>query len=325
MSFQEIPGQERAKRMLQNALRTGGLSHAYIFSGPVGSGRKRTALKLAQAVYCMERADDACGQCLNCRKVEHGNHPDLHLVAPDGATIKIDQIRELQKQFAYRSTSAQTKIYVLEQADRMTVQAANSLLKFLEEPQADVIAILLTDNGNALLPTIRSRAQWIPFVPVDRQTMAEALAAEGLPASLVLPAVHMAAGVDAARELVRAEWFAEARNVVIQLAQETLTRFPAALITAQQKVIKSDLSDRLPALLDMWILWCKDMVHLHFGRKERMVYSDQYEWMSGHAFSRGTSVWIRWMECAVETQKRLRFNANPQLALESMMIDIQGG
>ncbi len=85
------------------------------------------------------------------------------MVAPDGASIKIEQIRELQKEFAYRATASGTKIYMLYHADKMTVQAANSLLKFLEEPTSRVVAILITENGNALLPTIQSRAQWIQF------------------------------------------------------------------------------------------------------------------------------------------------------------------
>ncbi|WP_135555166.1 DNA polymerase III subunit delta' [Paenibacillus cymbidii] len=324
MSFATIPGQTRAKQVLQNALRGNRLSHAYIFSGPSGSGRKRTALKLAQAIYCTERTDDACGACLNCRKVEHGNHPDLYIVEPDGASIKIEQIRELQKKFAYRSTSALTKIYILQDADRMTVQAANSLLKFLEEPQTGALAILLTENGNALLPTIRSRAQWVAFVPPDRRTMADALLREGLSPAVVWPAVHLAAGVDAARELAQAEWFAEARNVVLQLAKEAATRFPEALLSVQ-KLVKSELGERLPVLLDMWMLWCKDMVHLHYGRKDHLIYGDQADWMAGQAFSRAAGEWVRWMDRAVETQKRLRFHANPQLALESMLLDIQGG
>src|ERR1700738_5043291 len=98
MSFATIMGQERVKRLLQNGLKNESLSHAYIFSGPSGSGRRQMALTLAQAVYCTEMKDDACGICLNCRKVEHQNHPDLHWIEPDGASLKIEQIRELQKQ-----------------------------------------------------------------------------------------------------------------------------------------------------------------------------------------------------------------------------------
>nr|WP_150960567.1 DNA polymerase III subunit delta' [Aneurinibacillus sp. XH2] len=325
MSFQAIAGQAQAKRILQNGLRSGRLSHAYIFSGPSGSGRREMAKELAKAIYCSELVDDSCGHCLNCRKVDHNNHPDVVWIEPDGASIKIDQIRELQKEFAYRATASQTKIYVLNEADRMTVQAANSLLKFLEEPLTDIIAVLITENGHALLPTIQSRAQWISFVPASPLEMASILIEEGLSPILVSPAVHLAAGVHAARELVSAEWFAEARNTVLQLAKESLTKLPHAMITLQQKVFKSKLNEHIDILMDLWMLWLKDMVRLSSGHKENIVYIDQADWMSPLAFSREVGFWITGMERAVDVRKRIRFNANPQLTLEKWMIDLQGG
>ncbi|UJF36494.1 DNA polymerase III subunit delta' [Paenibacillus hexagrammi] len=323
MSFQEIPGQAAAKRQLQSGLRQDKLSHAYIFSGPVGTGRSAMATALAKAIYCSNVTDDGCGECLECRKVEHGNHPDLHIVEPEGASIKIEQIRELQKEFAYRATASGTKIYILHHADKMTVQAANSLLKFLEEPTSRVVAILITENGNALLPTIQSRAQWISFTPMPRGDMIEALLLEGYAAALVHPAAHMTAGMQAARELLASNWFAEMRSVVLQLAKETLTRFPSSMITVQ-KMMKTELADHISTLFDMLILWFKDMVQLRLERRDKLVYHDQLDWMGSLAFSRDTSDWVWMMEQAVDLQKRLRFNANSQLVIEKMLVEMQG-
>lgn len=324
MSFNAIPGQAAAKRLLQNGLSQDRLSHAYIFSGPVGTGRAQMAIELAKAIYCQNGIDDACGECLECRKVEHGNHPDLHVVAPEGASIKIEQIRELQKEFAYRATASGTKIYVLHQADKMTVQAANSLLKFLEEPNSRVVAILITENGNALLPTIQSRAQWIQFTPMAREQMMLALLEEGLPAALIGPATHVTAGLQAARDLISANWFAEMRTVMLQLAKETLTRFPTSMITVQQRIVKTELADHVSTLFDLLILWFKDMVQLRLERRDKLVYNDQLDWMSSLAQSRDVSVWVRMMEQAVDLQKRLRSNANSQLVIEKMLVEMQG-
>lgn len=124
MPFHDIVGQEHAKRLLQNALRKDAVSHAYLFTGPAGSGQMKTALMFAQAIFCTESKDDACGECLECRKVEHGNHPDLSLLQPDGASIKIDQIRELQRVFSYRSEGVNPKVYIIDGADKMTVQVS---------------------------------------------------------------------------------------------------------------------------------------------------------------------------------------------------------
>lgn len=325
MSFQSINGQQRAKQMLQNGLRNNKISHAYIFSGPMGTGKQRMALTLAKAIFCKERDDDACGQCLECRKTENHNHPGLHWIKPDGAAIKIEQIRGLQKEFSYRAASFQSKVYIIQEAERMTVQAANSLLKFLEEPQSDIVAILITENGHALLPTIRSRAQWIPFVPMAPREMVPVLTSEGFAEELIHPAVRLAAGLDAARELIQLNWFAEIRGVVIQLAKECLTRYASALITAQQKVIKSELAEHMGTLFDLLILWYKDMIYIQVDRKDHIVFIDQIDWIKRHAFTREPSYWLGCMEQAIEIQKRLRFYVNPQLALEQFMIGIEGG
>lgn len=324
MSFQAIEGQERVKQTLQNSLRTNKVSHAYIFTGPPGTGRRAMARAFAKALYCEKQTGDACGECLACRKVEHGNHPDLHIVEPDGASIKIEQIRELQKQFAYRASASGIKIYILHDADKMTTQAANSLLKFLEEPASRVVAILVTDNGNALLPTIRSRAQSIPFMPLSKERMAAALLQEGHPAVLVQAAVRLAAGTEAARELVQGNGFAELRNLVIQLTKESLHRLPSALLTAQQKLSKGELADQLPRFLDMLILWLKDMVRLQLGERRQLIYSDQTEWMAEQARKYPTAHWIACLERTIETQKKLRFHANPQLSLENILMRLKG-
>jgi DNA polymerase-3 subunit delta' len=326
MSFEQIPGQERAKRMLRQNLRSGKVSHAYLFSGPAGTGRLRTALAFAQAILCERQGDDACGECRECRKVLHGNHPDLHRIAPDGATIKIDQIRDLQRQFSYRTSADQTKIYIIEQADKMTIQAANSLLKFLEEPNARIVAILIAENGQALLPTIQSRTQQIPFTTSDPERTAAALIAEGYPAELVRCAVRLAPGMESCRELIQSNGFAEMRNVMLQLGKECVTnRSSSVLLLVQQNAQKSEFSNQIVLLMEMFMLWIKDMISIQYNRTDNVVFADQLEWMTKSAFSRSASAWIRSLESAAEAVKRLRFNANPQLTLEQWLIGLQEG
>lgn len=325
MSFESIAGQQRAKRMLQQGLRSGKVSHAYLFIGPAGTGRKQLAMAFAKALRCETRELEACGHCLECRKIANGNHPDLHWIQPDGAAIKIEQIRELQKQFAYRSNSDRPQIYIMEQADKMTVQAANSLLKFLEEPNARIVAILIVENGQALLPTIQSRTQLIPFTPLDPAQMTMTLEAEGYPAGLVRCAVQLAPGLEACRQMIQSNWFAETRNVVIQLGRDCMTDMPSALITVQQKFHKSNLAEHIVPLMKMLVLWLKDMVYIQCNQEESIVYIDQIEWMKKYAFSRDTSTWVRAMERVIEMMKRLRYHVHPQLALEQCIIEMQEG
>ncbi|RKN65721.1 DNA polymerase III subunit delta' [Paenibacillus ginsengarvi] len=322
MNFQSIPGQERAKRLLQNSLKADKLSHAYIFAGPLGSGRKEMARAFVAALFCSRNRDEACGECLECRKLAHGNHPDLIWVEPDGASIKIDQIRELQQQFAYRSSTSGTKVYILNEAERLTVQAANSLLKFLEEPQTPIIGILITDNGQALLPTIQSRSQWVQFYPIPPEQMKKKLLDEGHAPELVHVAVRLAAGLEAARSLIQINWFAETRNVMIQLMKDLAGKQPF-LVTVQTKVMKSEVAEHLDTLFDMIMLWYKDLIHVCYGSKSSIVYIDQEDLLSRLAFTRDVSIWVECMERAAEARKRLRSNANTQLVLEQFLIDVK--
>ena len=323
MSFKNIVGQPKAVRLMQHALQRGAVAHAYLFSGPVGTGRKQAALAFAKALFCEAGGDDACGTCLACRKFDNGNQPDLYQIGPDGASIKIDQIRELQRELAYRNSGSQRKVYIVEQAEKLTMQAGNSLLKFLEEPQSPIVALLITDNGQAVLPTIRSRTQYVPFLPMSPQAMLETLLGEGHPSVLCRAAVQLAAGLPASRAIIQQEGFAEIRNVMIQLGKESTTRLASAMITAQQQVFKTDRAEHSELLLSLMILWFKDMIHFQAGRQESIVFIDQLEWISKHAFQRSPAGWVACMEHALETGRRLRAHVAPQLAFEQFLVHLQ--
>ncbi len=325
MGFQQIAGQERAKSLLRNALAANRLAHAYLFAGPPGSGRMETAQAFAQAIFCEKGGSDACGECLECRKVMHGNHPDLHVIRPDGATVKIEQIRSLQRELAYRSSGAGYKVYIIEAAETMTTQASNSLLKFLEEPPSPVVAILLAPSAQAVLPTILSRTQLVPFVPGDRQALENILVQEGKPPLLARAAVHLSPGLGASRKLVDENWFADIRNVVIQLGKESPSRFAANLLQAQQRVFKTELAEHVDILLQMFALWYRDMIYAMTDRQSHMVFPDQAEWISKTAWSRSIGSWVRIMESALTAARRIKAHVAPQLALEQFLVNVREG
>lgn len=322
MSFEHIQGQELAKQMIQNGLRGGRLSHAYLFHGPTGTGKMQMALSLAKAIFCERQQDDSCGTCVSCRRFANDNHTGLHLIKPDGNTIKLDQIKSLQHELSFRADERQARVYIIEDTERMTTEAANRLLKFLEEPLSHIYAILITTNGHAVLPTIQSRVQWIPFSPMSREHMLEMLSSEGHPDTLALPAVHLATGVERAREIIQQQSFADIRNVVIQLAKASVSSFAAASIIAQEQLFKTELAEKIITLLDLFVLWYKDMLHIQSGRKEHIVFIDEIDWLTQQAFSNDMRHWIHCIEQAVETQKRLRSNTNAQLMLEHFMSQV---
>jgi len=325
MGFQQIAGQDRAKSLLRNALAANRLAHAYLFAGTPGSGRMEMAQAFAQAIFCERGGSDACGECLECRKVLHGNHPDLHIIRPDGATVKIEQIRLLQRELSYRSSGAGYKIYIIESAETMTTQASNSLLKFLEEPPSPVVAILLAPSAQAVLPTILSRTQLVPFVPGDRQALENILVQEGKSPLLARAAVHLSPGLGASRKLADENWFADIRNVVIQLGKESPSRFAASMLQAQQQVFKTELAEHVDILLQLLALWYRDMIYAMTDRQSYMVFPDQAEWISKTAWSRPIGSWVRIMESALTAARRIKAHVAPQLALEQFLVNVREG
>src|SRR5689334_21530250 len=169
MPLSDIIGHERVVDLLRRSVRSGKTAHAYIFEGPTGCGRRKAALALIQALFWGNAADDACGVCPSCRKVAGNSHGDIHIVEPlpDKRDITIAQLREIQRELALRPYEAPRKACIMEPADRMNPNSANSFLKTLEEPPGNAIIILVTENADMLLPTIRSRCQLVRFAPLS--------------------------------------------------------------------------------------------------------------------------------------------------------------
>jgi DNA polymerase-3 subunit delta' len=324
MAIRDIPSQPAAKAMLAHALRTGKVAHAYLFAGPPGTGRRAMALAFVQALFCERGGDDACGECLACRKVQNSNHPDLRVIAPEGASLKLGQILELQRGMSYRGMESSRKAAILERAETMTPEAANSLLKFLEEPPPGLVAILLAPGPKALPSTVLSRLQVVPFSPADPAELEEALVAEGHPRTLARLAAHLAPGLEGCRELLADKGFAELRNLVIQLGEESVSRLPDALLTAH-RAFRSDLAGRVDVLLGMIALWYRDIVYAGMGRGDRMVFADRAERLGELARRRGAGEWIRAAEQALAAVRRIRANVSPQLALEQFLISTREG
>jgi len=167
LSFSSFVGNRRVVEILLRALEQDRLPHALIFAGPPGVGKQTLAQLLAQHLNCLHpRNGQACNTCGSCRKIIAGTHPDVRLVQPDGAFIKIDQVRALIGEIAYQPFEGQYRVVILDGADQMRQEGANCLLKTLEEPPSRSVLILVTAKPYLLLGTIRSRSRMLQFGPI---------------------------------------------------------------------------------------------------------------------------------------------------------------
>lgn len=312
--------------MLQNALRRERLAHAYIFSGPDRAGKKQMALELAKALNCERQTADACGSCTTCTRIAHGNYPDVHWVQPEGKSVKIEQIRGLQKKFAYRTLESKVSVFIVEAAETMTGQAANSLLKFLEEPGDGVVAILLADHVHNLLPTVVSRCQLVPFRVLSAEKVSEQLEAEGILPQTARVVAHVADGLEAARQLAHAESFREAIKLVQQLSEATRVSSGQAVVAIQEKVMASDVSrDHLNEFIDLMILWYKDMLNIMLGCRQPLTFSEQKEVLQRQATNWTISRLVQAIEHMLFVKRQLKQHVPPQLALEGWVLSVREG
>lgn len=163
--------------MLQKAMAQQRVGHSYIFSGPDAIGKKTLALAFAQALNCEQPSslNDACGNCSSCRKMLSGNHPDIYILATQKQSIGIESIRDIQDQMTFKPLEERKRVFILDDADKMTEPAANALLKTLEEPSANNILILVTARPYWLRQTILSRCRHMRFNPLTAETIAKFL------------------------------------------------------------------------------------------------------------------------------------------------------
>ncbi len=161
--FQDILGNDKIKKSLEEGIKNNKISHSYLFLGQAGIGKKMIAKELAKGILCLNEDNKYCNNCKSCLEFEGGNNPDFFVIEPEGNTLKIDQIRNMQIGVQEKPIISSKKVYIIDNADLMTKEAQNALLKTLEEPPEFITIILIGENENAFLPTIKSRCMILHF------------------------------------------------------------------------------------------------------------------------------------------------------------------
>ncbi|MGM0123583.1 DNA polymerase III, delta' subunit [Enterococcus sp. AZ194] len=224
---------------LQKSFEHGRLAHAYLFEGETGTGKHEASIWLAKHLFCTDLKDNQpCEQCNNCQRIQRNEHPDVQIVEPDGQTIKVDQIRKLQSEFATSGFETKQKVFIIKDSDKMNSSAANSLLKFLEEPVGLFLAILETDSVGRILPTIQSRCQILHFQPLSKELLQMKLKENGLGLQTAKLLSSLTNSFDKAVEISQNEWFNEARDSVQQWFNYLKKADPQAFIYVQKKLLK---------------------------------------------------------------------------------------
>ncbi|EPE0984630.1 DNA polymerase III subunit delta' [Listeria innocua] len=314
-------------KIFSKSVRENRLSHGYLLEGSRGTGKKRTALWLAQSLFCLERTETnlACGECANCIRIASHNHPDVHLLEPDGDSIKIDQVRALKQELSKRGMESDQKVVIIYDAEKMTVQSANSLLKFIEEPEGGLLLLFLTTNPGQILPTIQSRLQPVTFKSLTFDSLVASLTAAGISEQKARIYASITGSVEEAKTFEESDWFSDARNVVIKLYEGIHHQGTSPLIIIQESwmpLFKE--KDKMALGLELLLLLYRDRLHLTLDENYEPICTAQKEMLGQDALRKSLSETTGEIEKILAAKSKLDSNMNTQLLMEQLVLEIQG-
>lgn len=325
MDFNSIIGQKDVIDALKRSLSKDRVGHAYIFSGPAGIGKKTISHVYAGLLLCEKpHSDSTCGKCTPCILYENGTNPDFNVVNTEENSIGVDMIREIQKDVAIRPMYSRHKVYIIEDAGKMTVQAQNCLLKTFEEPPAYVVVILLADNYDMLLETIKSRAQRLNFKKYAYEQVLQAVVQKyGKDSDSVrLAAEYSDGNIGTALEFAGSGEFAFLRDSVFELVPQ-VTRGKMKYILEFESLVDEN-RDSINLILDIMLLYYRDIMVIHeTGNENLLINSDKKDIILNNAKMYQSARIMDSVASIEDVRRLLKQNVNYQLAIDNMLIKLR--
>ncbi len=325
-SFQDIIGQELIKEHLQNAIQLNKISHAYVIDGERSSGKEFIAKVFAQTLQCEKGGMNPCNECHSCKQAESKNHPDIiRIVHEKPNIISVDDIRQqVTGDVQIKPYSSPYKVYIINDAEKMTVQAQNALLKTLEEPPSYVVLLLLSSNAQILLPTLLSRCVMLSMKPVENRLMRKYLMEQlEVPDYQADICVAFAKGnIGKAKSLASSEDFDNIKDEAVTVLKYIREMEINELVGAVKKIAeyKVDIDD----YLDILMVWYRDvLLYKATHDVNDLTFKDELKYIKKQASEstyEGIEVIIRAID---KTKSRLSANVNFDLALELLLLTIK--
>lgn len=325
-SFDEIIGHEKIKEHLRNAVKLNKISHAYIINGMQGSGKNMIADIFSKTLQCEKGGDTPCNGCHSCTQAESGNHPDIIRITHEKpASIGVEDVRgQLVGDIQIRPYSGRYKIYIIDDADKMTVQAQNAILKTIEEPPEYGIIMLLTENADALLPTILSRCVRLDLTPVQDSLIKEHLMQKfGISEYDARFAAAFARGcVGRAEAVINSEVFVGIKENALHMLKYVSDMTVGELINSVKRI--NDYKGSINDYLDLLAMWYRDVLLFKSTNDANLlIFKDELKTIRGQA-SVSSYEGIQTVLTSIDkAKKRLNANVSFELVMELLFLTMK--
>lgn len=321
MAFNDILGQERAIDILRIDLTSGNLYGGYLFTGPVGVGKKLVALNFAKAINCQREKVDCCDRCSSCLRMEKMNHPNLRLIFPERGSLRIEQIRDLKAEVGCKIYEGKKKVWILDEADKLTPEASNSLLKILEEPPQDLVIILITHLPALLPATIVSRCKVVEFSPLKKTDLHELLLKNNTPSELIPLVSELAQGsIGEALKLVKEEEIFHEREKIFNILTGGITSLEEVFNLCENWSSKEN--SYLQTLLNIILFFLRDILLLKLDPAHSLINEDKRQKMQNLKDSYSFAHLCESVEVLEKVRHFLISNVSPRLTFEWMWMKI---
>jgi DNA polymerase-3 subunit delta' len=300
------------------------LAHAYLLTGAGGIGKKDVARWVAMRLFCinLQAGKMPCGNCEECTRIMTGQHPDVVEIAPDGQSIKVDQVRFLKAEFSKSGVESSRKVFIIDHANKMTTSAANSLLKFIEEPSGEVTAFLLTESKSLILPTINSRTEIIELKPLQKDRLVQELLQKEVTETDARILVRLTNDPSEIEQLLENNWISDAYKALEKWFMAVTAGDITAFVEVQTRMIAL-AKDRLhqEMMLDLMMLYAMDLLELKFNQP-KITYEANRIQLQQLADQTSVSQLLKVTDLMLPLRNKLNQNLNFQGVVEKATIEI---
>lgn len=314
-------------KRLQTIFEKNRIGHAYIFDGEKDTGKAEVTTFFVKLLLCENPSNNIpCEACRNCNRIDSGNHPNVKHIQPDGQFIKIEQIRDLISEMTKTGFEEGRKIYVIHEAERMSIPSSNTLLKFLEEPEGNVTAILLTNNYQSILPTIQSRCQHVKFASIPKSILQKKLEQEGITNSLASTVSMVTNSLEEGLKLAKDDQFAHVRKTVLKLVETVNQNVHEALLIVYEDWLPN-LKEKheVEQALDLLLYAYRDIVAIKVNPEAHCTFPDMIKVWKSIALHSTYDRLSNQMQAILQARQNLERNMNRTLLMEQLMLKLQEG